>query len=79
MSVYRAAELRRTKRRTKSSRPPTTSSRRWLPREDYSVSKEGQRNLSYAPAEFRVVYGRNEIALQNVHQNIAAIIGMPLE
>lgn len=47
--------------------------------EDYSVSKEGQRNLSYAPASFRLVYGRNEIALQNVHKNIAAIIGMPLE
>jgi phenylpropionate dioxygenase-like ring-hydroxylating dioxygenase large terminal subunit len=47
--------------------------------EDYSVSKEGQRNLSYAPEGFRIVYGRNEIALQNVHKNIAAIIGMPLE
>ena len=47
--------------------------------EDYSVSKEGQRNLRYAPDGFRVVYGRNEIALQNVHKNIAAIIGMPLE
>ena len=47
--------------------------------EDYSVSKEGQRNLSYAPKGFRIVYGRNEIALQNVHRNIAALIGMPME
>jgi hypothetical protein len=47
--------------------------------EDYSVSKEGQRNLSYAPEGFQIVYGRNEIALQNVHRNVAAMIGMPLE
>ncbi|HEX7761812.1 MAG TPA: SRPBCC family protein [Caulobacteraceae bacterium] len=47
--------------------------------EDYSVSKEGQRNLSHAPEGFKIVYGRNEIALQNVHRNIAALIGMPLE
>ena len=47
--------------------------------EDYSVSKEGQRNLSYAPDDFRIVYGANEIALQNTHRTIAAIIGMPLD
>jgi nitrite reductase/ring-hydroxylating ferredoxin subunit len=47
--------------------------------EDYSVSKEGQRNLSHAPAGFQIVYGRNEIALQNVHRHVAAMIGMPLE
>ena len=47
--------------------------------EDYSVSKEGQRNLTYAPEGFRIVYGRNEIALQNTHRAIAAMIGMPLE
>ncbi|WP_332771871.1 aromatic ring-hydroxylating oxygenase subunit alpha [Phenylobacterium sp.] len=47
--------------------------------EDYSVSKEGQRNLQHAPEGFEMVYGRNEIALQNVHRNIAAMIGMPLD
>ncbi|MDB5432989.1 MAG: hypothetical protein JWP35_4105 [Caulobacter sp.] len=47
--------------------------------EDYSVSKEGQRNLSHAPEGFRIVYGKNEIALQNTHKKIAEIIGMPLE
>lgn len=47
--------------------------------EDYSVSKEGQRNLEHAPKGFEMVYGRNEIALQNVHRNIAAMIGMPLD
>jgi hypothetical protein len=47
--------------------------------EDYSVSKEGQRNLEYAPDGFRLVYGRNEIALQNTHRALAAMTGMPLE
>lgn len=47
--------------------------------EDYSVSKEGQRNMENAPAGFRIVYGRNEAALQNVHRHIADIIGMPPE
>ena len=47
--------------------------------EDYSVSKEGQRNLENAPDDFRIVYGRNEIALQNTHRHIADFIGLPLE
>ena len=47
--------------------------------EDYSVSKEGQRNLQHAPEDFRIVYGRNEIALQNVHRHVADVIGMPLD
>ncbi len=46
--------------------------------EDYSVSKEGQRNLSYAPDGFQVVYGSNEIAIQNVHRSLAAMTGMAL-
>eukprot|EP01030_Chromulinospumella_sphaerica_P018588 gene18588-18457_t len=45
--------------------------------EDYSVSKEGQRNMEYAPAGFQVVFGRNEKALQNTHRHIAEAIGMP--
>lgn len=46
--------------------------------EDYSVSKEGQRNLENAPGGFEIVFGRNEAALQGVHRAIAAIIG-PIE
>lgn len=47
--------------------------------EDYSISAEGQRNLASAPVGHRVVLGRNEIALQNVHRVIAEHIGMPIE
>jgi nitrite reductase/ring-hydroxylating ferredoxin subunit len=47
--------------------------------EDYSVSKEGQRNLEYAPEGFAVVYGRNEPALQDNQRNIARMIGMPID
>ena len=47
--------------------------------EDYSVSREGQRNLSHAPEGFQIVYGRNEIALQNTHRHIARMIGMPID
>ena len=42
--------------------------------EDYSVSKEGQRNLSYAPPGFEIVFGRNEAALQDTHRNIARVL-----
>jgi carnitine monooxygenase subunit len=47
--------------------------------EDYSVSREGQRNLENAPRGFQVVFGRNEAALQGVHRNISDLIGMPQE
>jgi len=43
--------------------------------EDYSVSKEGQRNLENAPPGFEMVFGRNEAALQDVHRNIARFVG----
>lgn len=43
--------------------------------EDYSVSKEGQRNLSFAPPGFHMMFGKNEAALQDVHRNINRIIG----
>jgi hypothetical protein len=46
--------------------------------EDYSVSKEGQRNLEHAPPGFEIVFGRNEGALQNTHRHIADLIGMPM-
>jgi nitrite reductase/ring-hydroxylating ferredoxin subunit len=47
--------------------------------EDYSVSKEGQRNMQHAPEGFRVIFGRNELALQNTHRHMAEMIGMPLD
>ncbi len=43
--------------------------------EDYSVSEGGQHNLEHAPKGFKMVLGRNEVALQNMHRNIDAIIG----
>lgn len=46
--------------------------------EDYSVSAGGQRNLEFAPADYRMVYGSNEIALQRFHRQIASRIGRPL-
>jgi phenylpropionate dioxygenase-like ring-hydroxylating dioxygenase large terminal subunit len=47
--------------------------------EDYSISKEGQRNLSYAPPGFRMVLGKNEAALQDVHRNINRLLGVEPE
>jgi hypothetical protein len=47
--------------------------------EDYSVSKQGQRNMAHAPPGFQLVFGRNEAALQGVHRHVADVIGMPLE
>ena len=46
--------------------------------EDYVVSAEGYRNLIAMPAGSTVIYGRQEISLQNVHRTLAAAIGMPL-
>lgn len=47
--------------------------------EDYSISEEGQYNLAHAPEGHKLLFGRNEIALQNVHRDIAEFIGMPGE
>lgn len=38
--------------------------------EDYSVSRDGQDNLRWAPEGFTTVLGRNEIALQHWHRNL---------
>lgn len=46
--------------------------------EDYRVASAGYANLLTAPAGFRTVLGRNEIALQAVQRHIADAIGMPL-
>jgi phenylpropionate dioxygenase-like ring-hydroxylating dioxygenase large terminal subunit len=47
--------------------------------EDYSVSKEGQHNLENAPEGFQIVFGRNELALQNTHRHIADVIGLAMD
>jgi phenylpropionate dioxygenase-like ring-hydroxylating dioxygenase large terminal subunit len=46
--------------------------------EDYVVAAEGWANMAYAPESFSVVYGANEVALQNQHRAIAEACGMPL-
>jgi len=45
-------------------------------REDYSVATEGYANLVSAPAGFRVIYGRNEIAVQSFHRHVSERIGL---
>lgn len=42
--------------------------------EDYSVSRDGQENLRWAPEGYTTVLGRNEIALQHWHRNLAAVM-----
>ena len=44
-------------------------------KEDYRVAVDAYRNLLHAPPGFRLIYGRNEPALQSVHRHIAAAIG----
>ncbi|MDX2237215.1 MAG: aromatic ring-hydroxylating dioxygenase subunit alpha [Hyphomonadaceae bacterium] len=45
--------------------------------EDYVVAAEGWRNLTLLDPDDTVVYGRQEIALQNTHRAIARAIGVP--
>lgn len=42
--------------------------------EDYSVTESGQHNMKYAPADFQPVFGANELALQNIHRHINALL-----
>ncbi|HSM96723.1 MAG TPA: aromatic ring-hydroxylating dioxygenase subunit alpha [Rhizomicrobium sp.] len=46
--------------------------------EDYVTAAEGWRNMTKMPKGSTVVYGRQEIALQNQHRDIADAIGLPL-
>lgn len=46
--------------------------------EDYATATRAWANLATAPRGFRVVLGRNEIALQDFQRNVADTIGMPL-
>jgi carnitine monooxygenase subunit len=45
--------------------------------EDYSVTGESWRHLLQLPSGSRVVYGRQELAVQHVHRWIAETIGAP--
>jgi len=45
--------------------------------EDYSVTGESWRNFLHMPPGSRVVYGRQELALQNVHHWFAETMGIP--
>ena len=46
--------------------------------EDYVTAAEGWHNMTMMPKGSTVVYGRQEIALQNQHRDIAEGAGMPL-
>lgn len=45
-------------------------------REDYVVAAQGWANLAHLPAHASVVFGRQELALQNVHRAIDARLGL---
>jgi hypothetical protein len=45
--------------------------------EDYAVTGESWRNFSFMPPGSRVVYGRQELAVQHAHQWIAKSLGLP--
>jgi hypothetical protein len=47
-------------------------------REDYQVAAEAFANLSSAPRGARLVFGRNEPAVQAFHRAVAAAIGSTL-
>lgn len=47
-------------------------------KEDYRMAVEGYANLVNAPPGFKVVYGRNEPALQSLHRHVARAIGVSL-
>lgn len=44
--------------------------------EDYRVASAAQANLSHAPDDYHIVFGRNEPALQATHKHIVDAIGL---
>lgn len=46
-----------------------------ITQEDYKIAEEAYRNLLHAPQGFRLVYGRNEPALQAFHRAVAVHLG----
>jgi phenylpropionate dioxygenase-like ring-hydroxylating dioxygenase large terminal subunit len=47
--------------------------------EDYSISAGACENLRWAPPDFNIVLGRNEIALQSTERRLAEAAGMPID
>ena len=47
--------------------------------EDYWIASNGWASLAKAPEGFKVIYGANELALQDQHRNLADATGMPLD
>lgn len=47
--------------------------------EDYTTASRAWANLASAPPDFRVLIGRNEIALQDFQRNVAQAIRLPLD
>ncbi len=47
--------------------------------QDYTISAGATDNLRWAPPDFAITLGRNEIALQNMERRIAETVGLPLE
>jgi phenylpropionate dioxygenase-like ring-hydroxylating dioxygenase large terminal subunit len=43
--------------------------------EDYALCEQGQKNLKSLPRDTNLYFGRNECALQSIHENINALIG----
>ena len=46
-----------------------------LQNEDYEMTSSSYKNLSSLPGDFKVIYGRTELALQNMHLHFAQAIG----
>ena len=46
--------------------------------EDYVTAAEGWRNLTFLPRDATVVYGRQEMAVQQMHRNFAEALGEPI-
>jgi phenylpropionate dioxygenase-like ring-hydroxylating dioxygenase large terminal subunit len=43
--------------------------------EDYSLCRDGQKNLETSPPGHTIVFGRNELSLQSIHRHINALVG----
>jgi hypothetical protein len=58
--------------------PPRNENTSDVTLEDYRIATEGYANLVNAPAAFKVVFGRNEIALQAMHRSFAEALGVSI-
>ena len=78
VAAYVLRDIRLDEYRAKEAEFASDDNESIVTQEDYRVAVEAYANLVHAPAGFRVVYGRNEIALQALHRSIAEAIGVPL-